>query len=340
MAESGLFRYSVFGLRVLCCVEAGQMLPADFVDADADVVVRFGDVPERLKDVRKSGVRYQAGPGECLFEVDDVARYWVRAGREIVIERVEGADVQSVRLYLLGTAMCALLHQRGLLVLHGSVVVRNGVCVAFLGRSGVGKSTLAAAFGRRGFEVVSDDICAVSFDGVGGEGLVLPGFGQFKLWVDSLKCLGEDPEAFDLLHPDLLKRAVPIETFCDRALPLKDVFVLLPRGSGELVVERVEGTAKVHALLNNTNRRFVLDGFGLRGPHLRACGRLAGQVVMRRVLRPQVPFMLDELVRAVENELSGVGVDISGGGQRVVSDPVVLNAESAMEPLGLGGGMV
>ncbi|MCP4397035.1 MAG: hypothetical protein GY801_07015 [bacterium] len=56
----------------------------------------------------------------------------------------------------------ALLHQRELLPLHGSAIkVNDGVCV-FVGLSGNGKSTVAAAFRQRGYQVLADDVCVVS----------------------------------------------------------------------------------------------------------------------------------------------------------------------------------
>ena len=45
----------------------------------------------------------------------------------------------DVRAYLLGTAIGALLHQRGLLPLHASAVEVNGRAVAFIAPAGHGK---------------------------------------------------------------------------------------------------------------------------------------------------------------------------------------------------------
>jgi len=74
----------------------------------------------------------------------------------------------DVRLFLLGSAIGALMHQRGLLVLHGSTVKVGDECVVFLGSSGVGKSTLATQLRHRGYACLGDDVCAISIgeDGV------------------------------------------------------------------------------------------------------------------------------------------------------------------------------
>jgi len=63
-----------------------------------------------------------------------------------------------VRLYLLGSAWGALCYQRDLLVLHASAVRVDGRAVAFCGRPGMGKSTLAAWLAESGHALVSDDL--------------------------------------------------------------------------------------------------------------------------------------------------------------------------------------
>ena len=65
----------------------------------------------------------------------------------------------------------AVLH--GLEVLHASAVARNGEAVAFLGRSGSGKTSLALSLCRRGAEFLTDDVLAL--ERVDGELIGHPG---------------------------------------------------------------------------------------------------------------------------------------------------------------------
>jgi len=59
----------------------------------------------------------------------------------------------------MGSAMGALLHQRNILALHAGTIAVNGGSVIFCGPSGIGKSTLAAGFRRRGYpNVAGDDV--------------------------------------------------------------------------------------------------------------------------------------------------------------------------------------
>ncbi|NEX18412.1 MAG: hypothetical protein C1943_17865 [Halochromatium sp.] len=102
--------------------------------------------------------QFQIAPGLYQFLIKDVARYRVQDGREILVDPLPDADPGDVRLWLLGTALGALLHQRGLLPLHVSALALSGGAYAFCGDSGAGKSTLAAALHRRGLALLTDDV--------------------------------------------------------------------------------------------------------------------------------------------------------------------------------------
>ncbi|MCP4753982.1 MAG: hypothetical protein GY866_24115 [Proteobacteria bacterium] len=112
-----------------------------------DVSIRLGTMPTDF-DAVEEGVRCAVAPGRMGLTVDNVAMYLVRDGREIVVESADGADGDSIRLFLLGAPLGALLQQRIVLSLHaGAVVIEDGVVVV-AGISGIVKSTiLATLFG-------------------------------------------------------------------------------------------------------------------------------------------------------------------------------------------------
>jgi len=81
-----------------------------------------------------------------------------------------------------------LCHQRGLFPLHAACVRIGDGAVAFAGRTGAGKSTLAAALARRGHVLVADDVCVFEPAAPGGP-RVRPSFPRVKLWDDSMRAL-------------------------------------------------------------------------------------------------------------------------------------------------------
>jgi hypothetical protein len=157
-------RYALYGLLLDSEMECPKLVPAEAPDAEPDDRIRLGPMPQALDDAKKKGVLYQISPDRFLLGLGKIARYLVSEGREIVIERVPGGSDDAVRVFLFGSVFGALLHQRGVLPLHGSAVMPSRGATIFAGPSNSGKSALAAAFHRRGYDVLADDVCAITFD--------------------------------------------------------------------------------------------------------------------------------------------------------------------------------
>ena len=115
--------------------------------------------------IRQGKVEKPAGEpnAERTYEIDQanfrvywrgVGTFLIRCGTDVVVEPESGAEEAVLRLYLLGPVLGILLHQRGFLVLHASVVSIAGGAVGFLGEKGWGKSTTAAALNARGHGLV------------------------------------------------------------------------------------------------------------------------------------------------------------------------------------------
>ena len=154
-------------------------------EAPVDAVFRLGEVPVELASPQLTGACFQAAPGRLLAWIEGVARYLAADGREIVVQPEPGAIESDLRALLLCSPMGGLLHQRGLLPLHASVIATPHGAVVFMGNSGRGKSTLAAHFRQCGFKVLADDIAVIKFN-ADGHPEVQPGLPQFKLWPNSV----------------------------------------------------------------------------------------------------------------------------------------------------------
>jgi len=130
------------------------------------------------------------------MRIDNVARFLIRDGCEIVVDRrvdrsrdrQTGAPLSDVRLFLLGSAFGALLHQRGYLPLHVSAVVASDNVWAFTGESGAGKSTIAGWLHyKKGWRMISDDVSVICPSH--NEPLLYPGPRKLKLWEDAVSLL-------------------------------------------------------------------------------------------------------------------------------------------------------
>lgn len=245
------------------------------MDAEPDVRIGFGAI-----DAPEAGPGYSATPHGTLLSVASVGRYLIRRD-EVVVEAAPGASERNVRLYLLGSAMGALLHLRGLLPLHANAVDLGGRAVAFAGHSGAGKSTLAAWFHDQNYPILADDVCVL---GVGPTGLPLayPGIPRLRLWREAIEASGRDVQHFDRSFDDTEKYDVPTLREASRLDPLPIAAIyLLAKAEGEAGHPNpapLRGAAAVEALVSNTYRGAFVSTIGATGAHLAACVQLAQAV--------------------------------------------------------------
>lgn len=183
---AGLYDYSLFGLHIRSELRLPELLAAEN-SAQPQVTIRLGKTP----DIPANGPGLFSTHEGLLLVIDRVGRYFIKDGSEIVVEPHPGVPEANTRLFLLGSAMGAILHQRGLLPLHANAVDCGGRAFAFMGPSGSGKSTLAARFNDLGFRIVADDVCVVSFAD-NGQPQICPGVGRLRLWRDVLEATGRD----------------------------------------------------------------------------------------------------------------------------------------------------
>ena len=286
-------RYRLFGLTVDSAIDLPELPAQTRHDEKPDFTIAVGPV--------------DAGRGFVL-DIPDVARFGIVEGRSIVVEPAPGARAGDIRLFLLGSAMGALLHQRGLLPLHANAVALDGRAAAFMGRSGAGKSTLAAWFHDRGERILADDVCVIE---TGGEGaLAFPGLPRLRLWEDALEASGRQAAdhqlSFHLASDPRRKFDVPVrpDAHADRPLPLAALY-LLEEGP-ELAITRMSGSAAVEALSANTYRGGLVATLGDSAAHVAACVAIARSVPMFLFRRPFDRGAFDGHCAAVLDHLRGL----------------------------------
>jgi len=264
-----------------------------------DIRFRRGAVPVEGIDPNASNAWEHSFAGDFWLDIEGVARYWMRQGIEIIVDPYPEADETSIRVFLLGSAIGALLFQRGLLLIHGNAIEINGGCLVCVGDSGAGKSTLAAAFLQQGHRLLADDVVPVD-----AEGLAIPGFPRIKLWGETARQFGIETEGLRRIMPDMDKYNVPLgERFCNSPLPVKWVYVLDPWDEPGFALEPYEGMARFAPLHENTYRVHFLEHMDLKPRHLAQAAQLAGRIRMARIRRPTQGFRLQELVQFILSDV-------------------------------------
>lgn len=273
--------YSLYGLNIMSDLALPELPTAPGTSA-ADVHVRLGAAAPSFPDEEMHVVEGGAG-----FRIEGIASYLIRGGSDIEVVPACGAPEVNVRLYLLGSAMGMLLHQRGVLPLHASAVAIGSRAFAFMGPPGAGKSTLAAVLERRGNQVVADDVCAVRLSR-SGEPWVSPGLPRLRLWRNSLDALGLEASHYPRSYAGdkrYDKFDVSLGAAAGAPLPLGGVFVLTdgPR----VAVERLGGAAAVAALVENIYRGSWAAAAGCLQQHWENCLAIASRVPVVVLQRPR-----------------------------------------------------
>jgi len=274
---TGGYRHSLCGLRLASDIPLPELPPWRREEGgEPDVEVRLGNVPDHLSDSVHRGPILQVGAdGTCRFDLAGVACFLIEDGRRIVIQPHMAADAPDVRLFLLGSAFGLLCHQRGWLPLHACCVEIGGRAVAFAGPSGIGKSTLAAAFVRQGYRLLADDVTVVDARAPGGPA-VIPTFGRIKLWRDTLDALKMPTDGLERCRARMEKFQLPVDArFQPATLPLATIHLLDRVTDARLAdLSPLIGLQAVEALLGNVYRRRAGERMGKRPQMLRAMHRL------------------------------------------------------------------
>lgn len=152
------------------------------LDRDGTPVYSFGRTGDRIV------LRY---PGLCELVGD-------RTLSQVTARLHPGVDPNLLGVLASGNLLAVHLILRHHLVLHASAVRSGDGVVAFIGASGMGKSTLAAAYCGAGAELVTDDVMRVEVE-PDGQVIVYPGAVESRLRL-SARALTETGPASAVRH--------------------------------------------------------------------------------------------------------------------------------------------
>jgi hypothetical protein len=293
------YDYLLCSWRVRSDLELPQLLPWTGPDRDADITIARGEVPELLDNAVSTQRWWMVDANDTiLLTIPGLVRFLVREGRSVTVEILRSEAAQGWRLFLLGTVLNYLCHQRGLFPLHAATLKIGGCNIAIAGHSGTGKSTLAGALMQRGHGLLSDDVTVLETASP-RNGWVLPAFPRLKLWYDSCRALGIDPITLPRVRDSLDKIDYGQNLDFDPTPgPLEGIVIL---NEGEAL--GLEPQAKTHAvpsILDYVARPGLSRILG-RGPALFAqAAILSSQVEVVRLTRPKKFDLLQDTAVLIE----------------------------------------
>ena len=297
-----MFHYRAYQINFASDIEFPWIAPTDDDLTLPTVTIRRGEVPEFLDSQQDNNSYYQVEPHRILLKIDGVARYLITHGREITVAPAREAHAETVLLFLLGSAMGALLYQRDLLPLHGSAIETPWGAMVFVGPQGIGKSTLAAHFQRRGYRILSDDVCVLARDG-SDHLQVLPAFPKLRLCPDALERLGKSTENLPRARFDGDKFMVPVSTgHCPRPVSLGTIHLLSASEDPQVNVKPSKGFSRIDHLIANLYRPEYLHGMASEANILRLAFSITRQTGIVEIAHNRDPDRIEELIDRLERE--------------------------------------
>jgi hypothetical protein len=298
------FRYAAFGLNFRSDIELPYLAVAG-EDAAADVIIERAAVPPLDMGGERRVQHWLAAPGHFQIDIEGVARIAVAGGDRIRVDPAPGATRRGLTSQIQGSGFAALMQQRGIVPLHAGAIETPHGAVLIAGASGIGKSTTVSALAERGFRMMADDVSAISIADDGAP-LLAPSYPAARLWQDSVRRLGADPETLDPVREDLAKYYLPIAHFRAEPLPVHAMIVLDSHNRPDTEITELTSGEKLDALLRYSFRRRFLAGQGLSASHFKAITHIARTVRISRVVRPALPFdplgLADRIIGALALE--------------------------------------
>lgn len=233
----------VSGMRVATDRPLVEAEPCD--DAEADLQVLFRSDPGSEVEV---GVLSSADSSGDWFKLmdEEAALAWIRADGKLVLVAEDEALVQGFDVLVRRVVpFAAALQDR--VMLHASAVLAGEGVHAFIGASGVGKSTLAERLGHQGLPVLSEDLlhCLPT-----DTGIVIP-----DPRAGSATESGSSLEAVYFLERSTILKAVRLEELADEECFKR----LLKHGFGELGVPKIWAAQfELYSIIAEHCRSYIL----------------------------------------------------------------------------------
>lgn len=219
-------------------------------------------------------------------------------GSQVLWRRLVGVPDEVLFTYLLSQVLSHCLLLRGVESLHATSVVIDGEAIAILGDSGYGKSTLAAAFMRMGYPLLTDDVLVPEFSGKRV---------RVHASLPRLKLLPESADAMFRSRPSL-----PMNRFTDKmilrlepaehvwhAVPLRAIFALpSDSGAATLSIQRARGHGALLPLIKNTFEATLFSRRRLE-QQFRFASRLTKSVPVNLLSYPRRMDLLPAVVAAI-----------------------------------------
>lgn len=285
-------RHRIFDLVVCSAFDCG--LASYGQPGQADVTIGVGEPTANLAPGNCAGACVRVSKTTTHFSIPRLGQVVASTGLEITVQPDPGTPADKLAPFLRTAGMGAILHQRGAVTLHASVVSINDRAVAFSGCSGAGKSVIAAALQVRNFPLLSDEICCLRDP---DRLYISPASPEIWVWPDAARSTAISHVDAPRVRSDLPLKRIEARYFLNETVPLTRIYFLQPRDADEEV--------SIEALTPVDGTALFLDNLyqpGLYAQPIRravaTCAMHCGEALPCRLLK--VPRSLDRLANLLD----------------------------------------
>lgn len=294
-ADRGAGAASSLDVRIEAVHELPEVEPIWATDPSPETAGRMA----LFREPAGFGLRVD-GEGSGLFRITPGA---------IAIEWVPGGA--GAAHYFFAYALPLWLESTGVPVLHASAVSFGARAVAFVGPSGMGKSTLCAGLVRSGCSFVADDGLPLRED-ENGAWWCAPGPPWLKLWPSALeRQLGVPAADLPRVQDSLEKRMMACAGDDPSALPagleLAAVYVLdgLMRDAREVTIRSCAARDALVRLIEHSLAPAPVASLGLSAQRLDRLARVVARAPVKRLRYPAGGDRWRQIHRAILEDLQG-----------------------------------
>lgn len=179
------FQYISFGISIRSGIELPAFVPSQEELLTPPIYVTEGKTPEVLVEKALMTKPFATfNENEFLYNVPNVARYYVRQGSHITIEPL-GGHWSEILLFFYSNCMAAALFQRNIIPFHVSgVFLEKEKVILFAAPSRTGKSTTSVKLQEKGYGPFTDDTAVLFVEN--GKCFAQASYPMIRLWQNSI----------------------------------------------------------------------------------------------------------------------------------------------------------
>lgn len=297
-----MYYYQLYGMNISSQIELCELIPLNNVEKlqqPIEVEIEIGNMKPEIKELLGKGITSGNGKNSIWFSIIDVGGFHIINGNKIIVEPYMNCDYNALKVYLLGRAFASIMLQKQILCLQGGAIDIKGKGIIIMGESCAGKSTLLEALKRKGHKIIADDLASIDL----GESIEInPAYPVQRLCKDSVLDI-EISDEYPVFNFIKEKCLIPMDlkSFQDKKTRLASI-VFLKQGKVENIkFEEVTGGEKIQHLLNTVFRYSVLKDIGIYPAYFKKCVKVAKEIPMYKLTRPEDINTVDAQVTLVES---------------------------------------